>query len=44
MAEDEEDKSQAWKDVPLPYAIRDRFGRWNEAVRLAGLEPRQGEA
>jgi hypothetical protein len=31
---------QARKDLPSLYTIRDRFGRWNEALRLAGLEPR----
>jgi hypothetical protein len=26
--------------VPSPYTYRDRFGRWNEALREAGLTPR----
>jgi hypothetical protein len=33
---------QARKDLPSPYTIRDRFGRWNEALRMAGLEPGHG--
>jgi hypothetical protein len=28
---------QARKDLPSPYTYRDRFGRWNEALRQAGL-------
>jgi hypothetical protein len=31
---------QARKDLPSPYTIRDRFGRWSEALRQAGLTPR----
>jgi hypothetical protein len=31
---------QAREDLPSPYTYRDRFGRWSEALREAGLTPR----
>lgn len=31
---------QAQEDLPSPCTYRYRFGRWNEAVRQAGLTPR----
>jgi hypothetical protein len=31
---------QAREDLPSSYTYRDRFGRWTEALRRAGLTPR----
>jgi hypothetical protein len=37
-------KLQAPKDLPSPYTYRDRFGRWNKALRQAELKPQDAFA